>query len=222
MVSASDSGIKQYADLVAPNQKAFAVQKSYGYVRYSGNLTVDRAPYWSKIVAIWDQLQKTKEGQWIAWVDASAVITNTNKSFEQVIQSYGQGKDLILTTDPQIPINNAGFLIKNTSWARNFIQRVWSRSDLAVGGRGNCGSRDFPHCHYEQQSMTELWEKEQSVKRHTAVISNKNMNSFYRYSHHDPYRNMNLNYNDPEHSKWAPADFICKVTGMDKSTYLRL
>lgn len=55
------------------------------------------------------------------------------------------------------------------------------------------------------------------------VIPNKEMNSFYRYSHYDKYRKMQLNYDtDPEASKWSPGDFICKVTGMDKDRRLAI
>ncbi len=224
VVTAYDNGIKKYADLVGPNQRNFAEKNKYGYVRYEGNLSKNRAPYWSKIVAIWDQLQKTKEGEWIAWMDASAVVTNTDKNFDQIIEKYGEGKDVILTTDPQVPINNAVFLVKNSDWSKDWIQKVWSRSDLSVGGEGNCGDLNFPHCHYEQQSMTELWEGGwNNIQSRTAIIPNKSMNSFSRYSHWDEYRDMQLYYgNDAKESKWAPKDFICKVTGMDKDRRYKL
>jgi hypothetical protein len=65
--------------------------------------------------------------------------------------------------------------------------------------------------------MTELWERDKEVRSHTVVIPNKEMNAFYRYSHYDKYREMYQNYDDDkEDSKWAPDDFICKVTGMDR------
>lgn len=224
-ITAYDEGIKDYAQYVIPNQRAFTAKHGYDYIEYYGNLAHDqgrqRAPYWSKIVAINDQLQKTKEGEWIAWGDASALFTNTEKNFDQIIEKYGVFKDIILTTDPQLPINNAVFLVKNTPWTKNWIKEVWERSDLANGGEGNCWSGRQPFCHYEQQAMTELWERNPEVRSHTVIIPNKEMNAFYRYSHYDPYRNMYQNYDlDPENSKWTPGDFICKVTGMDRDRRL--
>lgn len=227
LITAYDDGIKDYAQYVIPNQRTFASISGYDYIEYYGNLAHDqgrqRAPYWSKIVAIHDQLLKGKEGEWIAWCDASALFTNTKKNFDQIIQKYGSDKDLILTTDPQVPINNAVFLVKNTPWTKNWIQKVWARSDLANGGKGNCWSWGLPFCHYEQQAMTELWERDEEVQSHTVVIPNKEMNAFYRYSHYDKYREMDQNYDgDKEDSKWAPGDFICKVTGMDRDRRLQI
>lgn len=128
-----------------------------------------------------------------------------------------------MTNDPQLPINSAVILVKNTPWTRNWIEKIWSRSDLANPGEGNCWSWGRPFCHYEQQAITELWKSNQEVQSHTAVIPNKEMNAFYRYSHYDKYRNIDQNYeNDPDSSKWEPGDFICKVTGMDKDRRLAI
>ncbi|MBA2727436.1 MAG: hypothetical protein H0U49_04605 [Parachlamydiaceae bacterium] len=227
LITAYDEGIKDYAQYVIPNQRAFASKHGYDYIEYFGNLAHDqgspRAPYWSKIVALQDQLQKTKEGDWLAWADASALFTNTEKNFDQIINAHGIGKDIILTTDPQVPINNAVFLIKNSPWTKDWINKVWQRSDLARGGEGNCWSWGKPFCHYEQQAMTELWEKDLGVQAHTSVIPNKIMNSFYRYSHFDWYRKMFQDYDgDLESSKWSTGDFVCKVTGMDRDRRLSI
>lgn len=227
LITAYDDNIKDYAQHVIPNQRDFADKHGYNHIVYRGNLAHDegtpRAPYWSKIVAIHDQLEKTKEGEWIVWMDASALFTNTKKNFEKIIELHGKDKDLIVTTDPQVPINNAVFLVRNTPWTKKWIQKVWERSDLAKGGEGNCWSGRQPICHYEQQAMTELWEKDAEVKAHTALIPNKEMNSFYRYTHYDRYRKMQLNYGgDPESSKWTSGDFICKVTGMDRDRRLKI
>lgn len=224
LITAYDEGIKDYAQYVIPNQRAYAAKQGYDYIEYYGNLTGEqRAPYWSKIVAIYDQLQKTKDGEWIVWGDASVLFTNTEKNFEQIIDKYGVDKDLILTTDPQLPINNAVFLVKNTPWTKGWIKKVWERSDLAIGGQGNCWMWGQPFCHYEQQAMTELWEIDVDVQAHTTIIPNKEMNAFYRYSHYDPYRRMAQTYDrDPEASKWTSGDFVCKVTGMDRDRRLKI
>ena len=227
LITAYDDGIKDYAQHVIPNQRAFAEKHRYNYIEYQGNLAHDegvpRAPYWSKIVALNDQLKKTRDGDWIVWLDASAVFTNTEMNFDKIICSHGTGKDIILTTDPQVPINNAVFLIRNSPWTRKWIRKVWERKDLAKGGEGKCWSWGQPFCHYEQQAMTELWQRSQAVQSHTALIPNKVMNSFYRFSHYDPYRKLQQNYDqDPESAKWAPGDFICKVTGMDRDRRLEI
>lgn len=227
LITAYDDGIKDYAQHVIPNQRAFAKKHKYDYIEYHGNLALDnghlRAPYWSKIVALDDQLKKTKEGEWIVWLDASALFTNTEKNFKEIIERYGSDKDIIVTTDPQVPINNAVFLIRNSPWTKKWIKQVWKKSDLAMGGKGRCWSGDKPICHYEQQAMTEIWENDSEVRKHTALIPNKLMNSFYRYSHYDSYRQMELRYDgDPESSKWSSGDFICKVTGMDRDRRLAI
>ncbi len=231
LVTAYDEGIKEYADLVIPNQRTYAAEHKYNYIEYRGNLAHDegipRAPYWSKIVALNDMLQKIPEGEWLVWLDASALFTNSNKNFDEIIDTiagmYGEGKDLIVTTDPHVPINNAVFIVRNTPWTKKWIQKVWSRTDLAKGGEGNCWSWGLPICHYEQQAMTELWQASDDVQAHSAVIPNKIMNAFYRYSHYDKYRDMDLDYDsDAENTKWQPGDFICKVTGMDKDRRLMI
>lgn len=223
LITAYDEGIKEYAQYIIPNQRDFATKHGYNYIEYYGNLAHDygvpRAPYWSKIAAINDGLKKTQDGAWIAWLDASAIFTNTDKNFDDIIKTYGVGKDIIVTTDPQVPINNAVFLVKNTDWTKNWIQQVWNRIELAQAGKGDC----LRPCHYEQQAMTDLIEKNPIVQAHTAIIPNNVMNSFYRYSHYDSFRSMDLDYDsDSEASKWQAGDFICKVTGMDKERRLKM
>lgn len=105
LITAYDEGIKDYAQYAINNQKKFAEKHKYNYIEYFGNLANgqgnSRASYWSKIVAINDQLQKTREGEWLVWVDASVLITNTEKNFDNIIDKYGSDKD-------------QGFLIRNT------------------------------------------------------------------------------------------------------------
>lgn len=222
-VTAYNEAIKDYAEPILENQRAYAEKHKYCYVVYKGDLAHDdgnpRAPYWSKIVAIWDQSKKVKPGSWIVWVDASAIFTNTQKTFGEIIQKYGRGKkDVIVTDEPQVPINNAVFALKKDRWTKDWIQKVWSRCDLSQGGEGRCGgSKQDPDCHFEQEAMTGLWEDNQDVKDHTSLISNRNMNSFYRFSHNNPNRNdryLNYNSDDKERYHWHNGDLICKVTGM--------
>ena len=236
IVTAYDDKIKEYAEPIVENQRAYAEKQGYCYAVYKGNLahdlvngkTVARAPYWSKIVAIADQAKKRKEGSWIVWMDASAIVSNSKKTFDKIIQKYGNSKNVILTTDiyqkgttdinnQGTPINNAVFVFKINDWTKNWLAKIWSRSGLAIGGKGNCGSWSFTHCHYEQQAMTDLWKKDVDVSAKTALIDNRNMNSFYRFSHFDTGRRLNLDYlnDDEEKSYWKPFDFICKVTGME-------
>jgi hypothetical protein len=211
IVTAYDDKIKEYAEPIIENQRAYAEKQGYCYAVYKGNLAHDngifRAPYWSKIVAISDQSKKAKPGNWIVWMDASAIVTNTDQEFRKIIDTHGKGKDVILTTDayqkgvPNIedqgtPINNAVFAFQWNDWTRDWLQKIWSRSDLSIGGQGNCGNIHFPHCHYEQQAMTELWKKDSSVRDHTALISNRKMNSFYRFSHIDYERGLFLDYDN--------------------------
>lgn len=169
LITAFDKNVKEYADYVIPNQVAYAQKKGLKHVSYEGNLAHDygvfRAPYWSKVVALNDQLQKGTEGEWLVWLDASAIFTNTEKTFTDIIHRYGD-KDIIMTTDPDVPINNAVFLVRNTPWTREWIKKVWERIDLARGGEGNCWSSGQPICHYEQQAMTELFQNDPDVESH--------------------------------------------------------
>lgn len=223
IVTAYNDSIKDYAEPILENQRAYAEKHKYCYAIYQGDLAHDkgnpRAPYWSKIVAIWDQWNKAKPGGWIVWMDASAIVTNTEKRFEEIIAQYGRGKkDVIVTDEPQVPINNAVFAFKKNDWTHNWIQQVWSRCDLSQGGEGRCwGTKVDPGCHFEQESMTGLWEDNQDVKDHTSLISNRKMNSFYRFSHRNSGRNnryLDYNGDDKEKYHWHYGDLICKVTGM--------
>lgn len=222
IVTAYNDAIKDYAEPIIENQRAYAEKHNYCYVVYNGDLAHDngnpRAPYWSKIVAIWDQWQKVKPGSWIVWMDASAIITNTDKTFASIADRYGKGqKDVIVTNEPQVPINNAVFALRKNDWTEKWIQKVWSRCDLSQGGEGRCrGTKQDPDCHFEQESMTGLWEDNLDVKDHTSLISNRVMNSFYRFSHTNTDRNDRyLQYDDDvKKFHWHPGDFICKVTGM--------
>ena len=60
-------------------------------------------------------------------------------------------------------------------------------------------------------------EDNQDVKDHTSLIDNREMNSFYRFSHHNPdrnYRYLDYSSDDKDKYHWHYGDLICKVTGM--------
>jgi hypothetical protein len=93
-----------------------------------------RAGSWYKIPFLREQLISSDQ-DYIAYIDSDAFIANDAVDFRDIIANYPE-YDLILGQDFGPDLVNGGVLIfKNTEWSKEFLKRVWEKSERISRGR---------------------------------------------------------------------------------------
>jgi hypothetical protein len=93
----------------------------------------DRNPSWFKIKLLLEHLN-TSDCDYIAYMDADAFIVNHDKDFRDILSQYPE-HDLIIGADFGPDLVNGGVLIfKNTDWSKDFLKRVWEKSEVIARG----------------------------------------------------------------------------------------
>jgi hypothetical protein len=156
-------------------QHSYPLLKEYtgvwGYTLKIHNAMLDssRSVRWSKIKAILDEL-KTGTYDWVAWFDDDVLVTNLLMPLEQFIHEYGKQADFIISAERVSPqadneINTGVLLIKNTPWAKEFLQRVWD-----YGNEHHCN---------EQEAIAALMAAEFKYDQHINRVPVCQIQSFF-------------------------------------------
>lgn len=184
-----------------PVFKKYADQWGYELRICDHSLDDSRSLVWSKILFVLNVLHENS-CDWVAWIDDDIFITNPAISIESFIQKYGQNSDFIIGQDPlpsNVPpehlyVNTGLFLVKNSSWAKEFLQRVW---DL--------GSEKFVlSWPAEQGVMCELMLSEYKDSHRIKRLPARELQSFM----------MTLKKNEQGYQGlWQPKDFCAHMAG---------
>ena len=93
-----------------------------------------RAGSWYKIPFLKEQLESS-DCDYVAYIDSDAFIVTKEVDFRDIIALYPD-HDLIIGRDFGPDLVNGGVLIfKNTDWSKDFLQRVWDKSEMISRGR---------------------------------------------------------------------------------------
>lgn len=129
----------------------YAWKWGYQFHLCTTSLEPARHPAWSKI-KLFQSLLKDGASDWYVWLDADLIITNPDIPMEKFISEYGSKADVIVSIERrdglerQDDINSGMFLVRNSPWARYFLQRVW-----------DVGYQRFANQHgWEQSAIEEL------------------------------------------------------------------
>eukprot|EP00198_Chlamydomonas_reinhardtii_P000258 XP_001689593.1 protein with potential galactosyl transferase activity [Chlamydomonas reinhardtii] len=135
-------------DLTGPVFAEYAALHGYTYADASGLMDASRPASWSKILAVLSALDAY---DWVMWVDADILITNTSMPLERLLPAAAagdplnqpSGPDFILTEDAA-GVNAGVWLMRGRgcAWCRSFLARWWSlsgfiRTDAASGKSGD-------------------------------------------------------------------------------------
>ena len=63
--------------------------------------------------------------EWLMWMDCDSVIINGAKSIESIIARYEQPATNLIITEELLGLSSANFLIKNTAWSIDFLQKAF-------------------------------------------------------------------------------------------------
>lgn len=154
--------IEYFAVSTSINKKLYCDAHGYDFIEETNILDNTRAFYWDKLKVIQKNINNY---DWLSWIDADAAITNFDIKIEDYIDP---NYDIIISR--QIVngdlLNTGVFLIKNSKWTNNFLEKWYSQEQFAY----------IPY--HEQSAFIHLYDTEEDTRKHTKVIKQKGFNSF--------------------------------------------
>lgn len=109
------------------NHRAYAQKHGYRILDASSLIDTSRPPAWSKIKAVQQLLQDDQHCDWVFWLDADMVVMNSSVSVESFLPDLTDepSMDLLVTYDRRLTANSGSWLIRNTPWSMEFLERWW-------------------------------------------------------------------------------------------------
>merc|ERR1712048_1360796 len=184
------------------------------------------APQWLKIRILQEAIRKTgaKGHPYILWIDDDIVITRPEGFVKDMIARLGPEQDMLIALDagdPSSGVNTGMMLIRSTARAMTLLNKIWKMTEHQAPG-GTLGTCRNQECLHEQEALNILLKTDESVKAAVTVVNpvedTFNMNTFYRWTHHDPKRRKWFYYDsDPDEYRWDEDRGLntCHVTGME-------
>jgi len=111
----------EYAPITVNGKREYCERHNYTFYNYT-SMEEKWSPEWSKIIYC---LKHLKQHDWIFWSDVDAMITNYNFKIESILD---ETVDIIVSNDIG-GMNTGSFLIKNSEWSYNFLQKLYSLRD---------------------------------------------------------------------------------------------
>ena len=136
--------IMDFATYHAAIMSSFAEQNGYKY-RLITPASPDGHPAklepadvrWNKVKLLIDALDPisgwAKDADFIAWLDADAIILDLGLRLEAVMEEQHPDADFLASADiRQGYINSGMLLLRNTEWTRTFLSRWWNAADRST------------------------------------------------------------------------------------------
>lgn len=186
------------SNFTIPVFKEYCERNKYDFIFQTIN-TTGRFIVWEKIALIIDLYKKIRNDfDWLFYCDADAMIMNHTIRIESFIDNT---KDFIATHD----INgfNAGvFLLKNSDWALNFMERVWNVDPHHPEMEGRFGETLA-----EQLAIKHVMKYMPDHERaeHIKIVSQNLFNCYL-------YNEYSLSYKE---GNFKSGDFILHLPGME-------
>lgn len=155
-VSLWTPNIAEWCHPFTENKKRYCDEWGHSFHGYDDVLEHDRAPHWSKILALQAHLH---DHDWLFWADADCIVAN----FDIDIRTFCDPDcDLIVARDHN-GLNNGTFLIRNTPLSHEYLERVWAK--------------DIRDRFIEQTAMAEVIEEMPHLR--TRFLHKRAMNSYW-------------------------------------------
>ena len=173
------------------SKRSYAAKHGYTYFEGGEQFWDRKKPIaWSKIPFLLNVCATVPEGSLIWQSDADVLITNADKTIEEVIVPLlPEGKDMLLSLDACGHINSGNILFRNTEWARDFWKRVSEQTQFTY------------HIWWENAAMIALYENN-PVDTSMIEVS-KNHKAFNAYLRGIPGEPL-----------WEQGDFLVHFAGV--------
>lgn len=171
-----DKNFSKMGNLCLESMKKYAEKHRFD-VKLHNEISSERPPPWNKILVIKKLLDDPKKYDYIFWIDSDAVFVNFEENIRNAIES---GKDFYLVKpfiDGRTAPNTGVMLIKNSTWIRNFLDRVWNMDEYVYSiGWENAAICDLLGFRATQNKPREFFQKalyKLKIKNQASVIFRK-------------------------------------------------
>ena len=190
------------------NRMAYATKHNYALINASELIDVQRPPAWSKILAVQDAMSSGCD--WVFWMDADALIMNSDIQLEEILPSNPDAH-LVITQD----INgfNAGmWLIRNSPWATDFLREWWSMTKfIRTSGQTISGDND---------ALKVILREKEDVAAHVYIAPQCTMNSYvWNPNPRNFWRYQLDNARLIENGLYKDGDFAVHFAGIDNKMH---
>lgn len=193
-VNVYDKSFEQLANLTIKNKKDYCEKHGYDFIEYTNDAPLNKHVAFNKFKSV---LQNLTYYDWIFYNDVDSLIMNYNIKIEDFIDN---NYEFIITYDIN-GINSGQWLIKNTDWALNFINKVYNRNEFDSFGTWA-----------DQIALCNTWLYSGEAMQKTKVVPQKLFNSYL-------YENFGKN-DQGESPRWPQGqfktgDFCLHLCGLD-------
>ena len=157
---------KPYIAQAVVNKAMYATRNAYQF-RLFHHLDASRPPSWSKILALKTAI-KSREYDWIMWLDGDVVITNFGTRIETLLPS-DPGIDFLITRDCN-NINMGAFLLRASKSALLSLDEIY--------GGPHVTSKILNDLWWEQKSFISLYNASAGLRNRTLEVPQKTFNSY--------------------------------------------
>lgn len=173
------------------SKRSYATKHGYQYIEGGEQFWDRKKPIaWSKIPFLLNVCANLPEGALIWQSDADVLITNPEKTVEEVIVPLlPEGKDMLLTLDACGHINSGNILFRNTAWSRDYWKRVGEQTQFTY------------HIWWENAAMIALYQNNPLDNSMIEITKNhKAFNAYLRGVEGEPL--------------WEQGDFLVHFAGV--------
>lgn len=201
IVSMSTGSVaKPYIAQGVVNKAMYATRNAYHF-RLFHHLDTSRAPAWSKILALKTAI-KSREYDWIMWMDSDLVITNFGTRIESLLPS-DPAIDFLISRDCN-DINTGVLLIRASKSALASLDEIY--------GGAHVTSQLLKDVWWEQRSFINLYNASPSLRNRTLEVPQKTFNAYP----------PSLSCHEEGGIGWSTADFIVHFPGTPDDARERL
>ncbi|KAL7566937.1 hypothetical protein ACA910_008658 [Epithemia clementina (nom. ined.)] len=188
----------------------------HGYFLFDGSDLLDksRPPSWSKILAV-KRLLIEEECTWVLWLDADAVIMNSDKKIEDFLPA-DPTKHLLLSADDGGGYNAGVWLVHNSDWSLQFLEEWWNMKSF-VKPTGLAKSGDNDALKYKLKHM-------EAFDEHILAPPRCTFNSFVKCLEPREHDRISLHVKEADwymnDAFYHKGDFVAHVAGVDSKVQI--
>jgi hypothetical protein len=168
VLTAYERGFAGVGEISRPNKEAYCLRHGYAFRCRTGGFDESRPPAWSKVLFL---LQELPHCDWLFWTDADSLVMNSAVPLTWFLDD---AYDLVLSRDRYNGLNTGNFFVRNTAWARAFLERVYRQEQLVH------------HPLWENAAVLALYDQDPECRRHIAVVPNKLFNGYLTDGSYSP------------------------------------
>ena len=176
--------------------REYAKKWNHGFERHTSGCTLAaRAPQWTKIALLYEELLRPELNEWVVWIDADAIFTNYEEDVADLLEQQPQKKVLVLGRDlgRQFgrPINTGFMAVRAGGRGRQLLQQIWAK--------GAWLRKRYLFGH-EQEALTRLMDEDKDVRHQVKVLK-------------DTVRMFSEKVGKDDHHLWRKGDLVAHAAG---------